>query len=66
MSKKVTFAVDYDSLLPMQCTMTNKPQKQNIQKPQVKTVILRRNNLHEDWGLEISGKGWADGEWMRK
>ena len=35
------------------------------QKRQVKTVILHRTNPNEDWGIEISGKGWQDGEWMR-
>ena len=38
----------------------------NQQKRRVKTVILRRTHPNEDWGLEISGKGWQHGEWMRK
>ena len=39
--------------------------KMTGQKRQVKTVILHRSTPHEDWGLELSGKGWQDGEWMR-
>ena len=36
------------------------------QRRQVKTVILQRMDPNEDWGLEFSGNGWQDGEWMRK
>ena len=36
------------------------------QKRQVKTVTLHRQNISEDWGIEISGNGWSEGEWIRK
>ena len=36
------------------------------QRRQVKTIILQRGNAEEDWGIEISGNGWQDGEWIRK
>ena len=36
------------------------------QKRQVKTIMLQRENPVEDWGIEISGNGWQDGEWIRK
>ena len=36
------------------------------QQGQVKTVILQRMDPNEGWGLEFSGNGWQDGEWMRK
>ena len=34
------------------------------QKRQVKTVILHRDSTNEDWGIEISGNGWQEGEWI--
>ena len=34
------------------------------QKRQVKTITLHRENNTEDWGLEISGNGWQEGEWI--
>ena len=35
-------------------------------KRQVKNVTLHRKTPKEEWGLEISGNGWQDGEWIRK
>ena len=35
-------------------------------KRQVKNVTIQRKTSNEEWGLEISGNGWQDGEWIRK
>ena len=35
-------------------------------KRQVKNVTLHRKTPKEEWGLEISGNGWQEGEWIRK
>ena len=34
------------------------------QKRQVKTITLHREYNTEDWGIEISGNGWQEGEWI--
>ena len=34
------------------------------QKRQVKTITLHREKSIEDWGIEISGNGWLEGEWI--
>ena len=60
--KHVTFKSG--SISPTSPPQSNAPM--SGQRRQVKTVILERTDPNEDWGLEFSGNGWQDGEWMRK
>ena len=34
------------------------------QKRLVKTITLHREYNTDDWGIEISGNGWQEGEWI--